>query len=253
MGEGYVAEGNRADIGSVTTISQTFGFDYSPISRLGVSGNVSFLAVRYNGKLADTDSDNGEFNFAPQDASLDVRYEALSSFITVTPSLGFTLPTHDYQHMGHSNVGHGLKEARLGVSVGYQPEFLVGAYLDAKTSYSFVERGSFEKSTNRLDLDGEAGYYINEKLSVSGLFSFRRTFAGWDWADHLIDELQYEYKNVVLTHDQAAKAQFFQAGLGANYSLTERFSLSGTVTKTLWGANTTDLTAFSLGLVWNAL
>lgn len=201
--------------------------------------------------------DDGANHGTFQDLSADLSFAALQGTWVVTPFVGFRVPIHSYEYNAQTAVGRRLWELRVGANVGgFLDSLLPDAYVHG--SYTFAYRQAVEDLRfNYSYAQLEFGYFVTPALSL-------RAFAASQFAhDGLRDEeYPFEYLPppeqysisqwlyvssedqqirgrdalpVALRHDQLQLQSNIDFGVGASFALTSDLSLSGQVSRTVWG------------------
>ena len=100
--------------------------------------------------------DTGNYNATFQDFVFLVRYNLLERWLTVTPVIGATVPSHDYRTTGEAAPGLNRLALHTGVNVGRLLDPLApNAYVHAHFSYSFVR--AFSRHSPRSQRCGARG------------------------------------------------------------------------------------------------
>jgi hypothetical protein len=97
-------------------------------------------------------------------------------------------------------------------------------------------RGSKRVSHHRVDL--ELGYFVNEKFSVRA-FAIAKKGQGYTAME--LGPLTEGFSNDVwFHHDQIAVHNYAAAGVGSDYHLGNKYTLSASVQKLVWGVSIFD-------------
>lgn len=227
---------NGFDLGDITSQTTVLGFDYGLTSRLAASATGTFVASKYEGNFPeDPELDNGDWNSGLQDIAFGLRYVAVRAPVVITPSVGYSTPSHSYETAGHTAIGRDLTEFRMGVNVGWVARSaLEGIYLQGGYSYAVVEDIS-DFSMDRSDATAELGYFVTQNLIVAATGSRSYVHDGVDWATA-------DFGAVGHIHDQAAQARSTTVGGALSYSLGPTAVNFGFI-KTIDGENTHDATS----------
>jgi len=242
---------DRQDRGQIVGHTGIVGMDLGVTDRLAASVSTAFMAARYDGDMPDGTIDDGSWNGGVQDFSLGLRYMAVRAPVVITPSIGVTLPTHSYETLGHSAIGHGLNELQVGLNLGWIGRTsLNGLYLQGSYTFAYVEKTDEGVRTNRSSVSLGTGYFLTENLVLWATGVHVLTHDGIDW----VDAAEEGHADHLLAHDQLAKAKTTTAGGGLNYSIGPT-SLGLGVLTTLSGENTHDATMFlfSVSRTFNVL
>ena len=253
-------EGMEFDGADNLNHSILFGLEYAPIEKLAVSLSVPLMGVRWDGDTAfmhDPDRapyDDGDTHFTLQDARLDARYMVLTDPVAITPLLGVSVPTHDYPRVGFTAPGRRLKRAHAGLSVGWLPTFLRGAFLQASYEFSLVEslETEFEETAeygqNRSQAGMQIGYFVMPELQFHAAVDYANTHGGVDF----VDLTGPNDDPVILYHDSLLDEDLLLLGGGAGYQITPSLQANLYFRLFMDGQNTRDSNVFGLGLSWDA-
>lgn len=178
--------------------------------------------------------DDGDYHGALQDVQLGVSRHLELGRYRVEPHAMVTWPSHDYTFFANAAVGQHLRKLKLGADVTRQ---LAGSnfYWSAGYDYEFVEKVmdiGIDKQHARL----AAGYYFSPTWS-GRVFAAMRRSQGRDanfFSPANRDEFWYR-------HDQLSRHNYAIAGFGATWRINDRYALSGTVGKMVWGRTVHEL------------
>ena len=232
-------------IGSIRTNAVITSIEYGITDRLTLDAEVAYIASKYKGAHPHGPPDTGRYHPTFQDAYIGVRYNVLESPVVLTPFVGVTIPTHNYDPRGHSGVGRHFNELLFGVTAarGLDP-VLKNVYVQA--SYSFALLKHFDGlNLNRSNLDWEVGWDAHRRLSVSFLGALQVTHGGLitPLDEHIEDHLR-EF------HDRATRAQYVRLGGGATLSVSRACDLHAAYLTTVSGRNTHAPRGFAVGISW---
>lgn len=233
----------EVDIGHIRWNEAILQIGYSFTDRLAVSASVPYVMSKYHGPdphpLSSTD--NGRSHGTWQDYRFEARYQAMRGEFAIAPFAGVTVPTHDYTYFAHSAAGRDLHETTAGMYFGVADLFAhfrgcgcpTGTYLQSRLAYSWVER-VLGLRHDRVEAEVDAGYFVTDQIGVRALTTYSRTIGGipFDlaWYGNLNDP-RY------LHHDQLVAARLLNAGVGASYSVSDRFDVYGSALHTFYGRN----------------
>ena len=238
--------------------------------RLAVSGAVAFVGSKYTvGGFGEAyGADTGEWEQAFQDGRIGARFQVLNSPTwAVTPSVSYGFPTTNYQTLGHSAIGRGLNELRLGVDVGRVLSFgdVPKAYLQGSFSYAFMEHPDVGhilvgdhhiEPLNRNNLFFEFGYFLPKFVTVQAFADYQNMRGGIDTRDfdHFhgghSDGEQANFEEFFAVHDALLAEDFWRVGGGFSIPLAESVELNSNIATTVWGKNTHQALTVSLGVSW---
>ena len=235
---------------------QSVGFDlgYALIDRLVISFGIPYMDTKYMGTEPHKELDgrtvpvdDGEYHGTFQDYRIDLRYQAVSGPMVVTPFVAAVIPSHSYTFFAHSAAGRDLHEYLVGVSSGGRLDrILPGGYVQVKYSYAFVERVLGIKH-DRSDAELELGYFLASSLGVRAVGTWSYTHGGvvFRSGKDITDTLN-PY------HDQISHASALIAGGGLSYALSGSVDVSATYLRSLGGRGGHKIDqALSFGLGWN--
>jgi hypothetical protein len=231
-----LSDGSRLDAGQIRADGVMVDFTYGLTDHAAISMNVPFLAAKYTGSRPHPASalDDGQYHSALQDFRFDLRYKLGTGSMAITPFVGTILPSHDYAYYGHGAVGRDVKELQVGVSAARVLDPLIpGAFVQARYAYGFAEK-ILDVSHNRSVMDVEIGYFVNPRLRGFVIATGQITHGGIDLTHQFpLDLTAAEF----LHHDQFARANLFDAGGGAQVSVSPSLDLFASVVHTFWGIN----------------
>jgi len=237
---GYVlGPGNQAYYGDIIAMTNAISGEYVPLRRLAVSGEMAFIASRYDGRLPESPLDDGSYHADLQDMVLGARYMLPIRTLALTPSVDVRFPLTDYNRFGHVAAGTGLTSVSLGLNAGRSLD-PIAPLVYVFLSYARV----IVEDSDGYSLDGNhfacgAGMFFTRALSAQGNFEYSDTMDGMDWQWANADDI---HRNVV------ARALFRRVGLSAGYSLTHRLGLAMSWQSTISGANVHATHSGALGV-----
>ena len=164
-------KGEIVDVGHILSHGLIMNVDYSLTDSLALSIGLPYIAADYSGlRPHQLPIDNGKYHPTFQDFRIDFRYNLSKRPAVITPFFEVVIPSHDYEYFAHSAVGRRLREYHVGTNVGRRLNpILPNAYLQARYSYSFIER--VDISPNRSEAGAARLYFLTKRLSVLGLGS----------------------------------------------------------------------------------
>jgi hypothetical protein len=229
-----LADGTRIDSGHIASNSLLLDFTYGVTDRLALNVNIPYIATVYHGSRRHPGSlvDDGRTHGAFQDFRADVRYNVTNGRMVLTPFVDLIVPSHPYEYYGHAAPGRRLAEAQIGANVGHViTRGLPGMFVQTRLAYSFTER-ALGRFHDRATADFEAGYFLNPRVRVFGLTATQRTFGGIQFTHDFPRDLSPdEFRH----HDQLARSDLVDAGLGLQVQLTRRTNLVGSYATTVMG------------------
>ena len=242
-----LATGVGVDAGKVSSRGVMVDFTVGLGRNFGLSVAVPLVSAKYVGAFPhDTLTeeewllhpdfrylDDGQFHSSWQDLRVELRYATHRNALHIVPFVKFILPTHNYEYLGHATVGRNVMEARVGVALHRTLPWSARSFVQSHVAYGFQEQvtGPYRGATH-LALDG--GYFVRPDLTVFGSAMVHVTHGGMDWNG----SPRLEYSGMLfLNHDRVARERMFNLGVGASYSITDNYSVIGSVARTLWGIN----------------
>jgi hypothetical protein len=222
----YDSTGLKEDKGQIHTHATVMALEYGLTDKLALDFGLVYVAskwnhpegplfLRHHGPL-----DDGSFHPTFQDAHIGLRYNVLKRSVVVTPFIGFTIPTHDYEVHGHSAVGLGFKEFLVGVNVGRGlGPILPNGYVQGR--YSFAMHKRFEDlNLNHSNVDWEVGWFATRSIAFRFIGSWQKTHGGLTF--HPDVRLTADEFDI---HDRAARSDFIQLGAGVTFSVNRSFEI----------------------------
>lgn len=180
--------------------------------------------------------DNGKYHGTWQDWILGVSWHTNVGSYYLTPSFTAYIPSHDYTHFAQAAVGQDIWRIEPSIELAHQFDFS-NVYYRVRYGYSYTE-ATVHKRVNHHRLDLELGYFINEKLSVR-TFSIAKKGQGYT-AFELAPLTDGFTNDLWFHHDQISVHNYAAAGLGADYRIGNRYILSASVQKLIWGQTIFD-------------
>jgi hypothetical protein len=234
------------DAGQIRTHTFFTSVEYGITDRVAVSADLAYIASKFTNGVPHGPDDTGSYHPTFQDAHIELRYNALNRRLVVTPFIGTTIPTHDYETRGHSAVGRGFHELEIGVNVGRQFEsVLPDVYLHGRYSYTVQPR--FEGlNLNRSNADWEVGWIATRSLSLRFIGTLQKTHGGLTTPldrEHLDDHVE-EF------HDRLTRSNRVLLGGGAGFSVNRSFGIHTYYLTTVYGRSTHAPGGFAIGVSW---
>jgi hypothetical protein len=241
-------QSNSLDIGHVRSHALVLDADVGITDSLAVAGALAFITASYRGDNPENVAyDDGSFHGTVQDVLVGARYMMTRDLWAFTPFIGVTLPTRDYVVLAHAAQGLGLNMLEVGVSVGRMlvADGAAKGYVQGAYGYAFTESPYEEFSLDRSRAALEAGYFLG-RVTLQGFTNWRRVHDGISWEEldptHPADHAQ--------AHDQAAATREWRYAAGISFQLSDVMSVDLSYGDVLWGANTHDARAVTIGWTW---
>lgn len=188
------------------------------------------------GKPHDPQIDDGHYHGTFQDYRFQAAFQLLRGPAVLTPYVAAVLPSHDYQYFAHSAAGSHLREGLIGVNLGAPLDgVLSGAYVEARYSYSFVER-VLNIHHDRSDAALELGYFVTPSLGARLLANGFYTHGGLVFRQPADFGTPANATNpIFLHHDQIGHNSALAVGGGLTYALTGSLDLYASCIRTVMG------------------
>lgn len=169
--------------------------------------------------------DDGIYHGAWQDWTLGVAYHANVNDYLLTPSITAYLPSHRYTFFANAAVGQDLRKLELAIELAHQFE-LTNAYYRVRVGHVFAEK-TLGQSIDHNKIDLELGYFLTKAWTVK-VFGIGKKGNGYTGPYDQSTELWYR-------HDQRAPHNFANLGAGVDYHFNDKYTLSTTLQKLVWG------------------
>ena len=234
----------------------TVGAEYVPLPKLAVSASLPLVALKYTGDQAlyphpgGGRYDDGETHVTLTDLRVGARYQVLEEPFALAPHLGVSIPVADYETIGNTVAGRGLKMLHVGLGAG--KVFGVATYVHVLYEFSLVEKydrtaDTAKYSQNRSDLAFTVGQkLLNYRLDVNLAANLRRTHGGLNFSEfptYTPDEILY--------HDAVLDEDVLLVGAGLGYQISNALSVNLAARMFVMGQNTLNASVFALGVGWS--
>lgn len=231
--------------GRIRTHMVLTSFEFGLTDKLALSADLAYIASRYTGRTPHGPVDTGSYHPTFQDTHLELRYNVLAKAVVVTPFIGTTIPTHDYETRGHSAVGRGFHELLLGVNVARQLDrTLRDSYVHGRYSYAIL--GRFEGlNLNRSNADCEVGWVATRLLSFRFISTFQKTHGGIITPlEPDLDAHEREF------HDRITRSDYLYLGGGVSFSVNRSFAIHAAYLTTVYARNVQAPGGLLVGATW---
>lgn len=176
--------------------------------------------------------DDGEYHATFQDFNLGVAWHTtVAETYLLTPALNVYLPSHDYTFFANAAVGQRLWKVEPSLELAHQFDFS-NVYYRIQYGYVLTE-STLGTNVNHHRLYLELGWFLNERLSIRG-FAAGKKGNGYV-AGTLVPLTQGFTNELWYHHDQISKHNYGALGAGLDYRLGERYTLSASVQRLVWG------------------
>jgi hypothetical protein len=155
--------------------------------------------------------DDGTYHGALQDLRVEIRRLLWVGPAAVTPFVGASFPTHDYETVGEAVPGRHRRDVQFGANAGIDlARILPGSYLHGRYAYAIAERTNGFPFT-RSNIDVEGGYAVTSALTVRGIVNRQIRHRGPSLA-----ELTPDWEH----HDRFIAPSYLNVGGGASVAIT---------------------------------
>lgn len=179
---GYTAEGNRWYLGQETNQAITGTFDFGLPWRLALSGGITWIATRYEGRAQwNFDTDHGDWNHTWQDSFAQLRWNMFMDPVVVTPFIAWGFPVTEYATIGHAAPGRHVQSGTVGVFAGRNLSgWIPRTWIEADYRFTFEEENQ-GFNLNRHEVAGSVGHQLLSFLDLSTGLSYATTSGGLPW------------------------------------------------------------------------
>jgi len=250
-GDHYDTFGKVINFGPIRSRAASLRIEYGITDRFAVVSEMPYVSSKFTlapGLIPtahDLESkvDDGRYRGTFQDFHAGVRFNAIRESLKVTPFFEVVIPAHSYETFGHAAPGRHLREAQTGVYIGRRlTPFLPRAYLDLKSTYSFVQ--SLDNlNLDHLNGDLEVSYVVNDQILLRGFGSVQKTLGGLE-APVPTSSPFFEI------HDRALRTQASHAGAGITFGLSNNIDAYGVYLTTLAAKNAHAFNTLAVGFSW---
>ena len=248
MRDHMLTDGGRTHPGPIDARSVLFDFTYSFTDRMALAVSVPYVGSRFDPTNAPPAAlhpgslvDDGAWHSTMQDFRLGLRRGYMRGALAVTPFVELIVPSHRYTYWGHAAIGRRIGELQAGVDVARAlPRLVPGGpliFVQARYSYGFAQRApGLNVGHDRSNGELEVGAAVKNRLRVFAMSSGEYTHGGQavqltrDFPRDLNDE---EFHH----HDQSLLATRIDVGGGAQFTLSSRLEVYGSIVTTIAGRN----------------
>lgn len=250
------------------------GAEYVVIENLALNIALPLTSLRFNGPVDPMTMmperfphtphgayDDGDYHTTLTDLRAGARYQILNEPVALSAHLAGSIPVADYETIGNTVAGRGIKRLHVGASIGY----LIGLTGYTNLTYEFTVGTKYKPdaegmtSTEAVEdhsqLFSDVSFAIGRKLldyrfDIHAAVDVHRTHGGVDMSDAAIpmltsDEIEF--------HDAIMNEDMILVGGGVGYQLSD--SLAATLSFRVFvnGVNTMNTHTLALGLAWSPL
>jgi hypothetical protein len=211
--------------------------DYGLFDHIGLLVSIPFIASKYTGPPSyfvgpfltfPGPLDDGTYHAAFQDLRAELRRQWWAGAVPVTPFVGFSFPTHDYETVGEAVPGRHRWDLQAGVSSGVDLDrMLPGSYVHVRYAYGRMEEVDNHPFT-RSNIDLDVGVAATSRFLVRGLADWQIRHTGPTLA-----ELALDWVN----HDRFIAPSFLNLGGGASVSVTRSTDVFALLVAAVSGSN----------------
>jgi hypothetical protein len=178
--------------------------------------------------------DDGNFHSTWQDWSLGTSYHGNIGDYLITPSITAYIPSHDYTFFANAAVGQDVWKLETAVSLSHQFDFS-NIYYRIAYGYVFAQK-TLGVSINHSKLDLELGYFVNPQLQARA-FGIGKVGDGFgtDLVTGPANLTAGQTNDYWYHHDQISEHNYFGAGVGFDYALGDRYTVTSSVQRLVWG------------------
>lgn len=250
--------GGLVDLGETTSHALLLSGTYSINDRWTLFGSIPYVRKRHKGALAHNLSefvnftppdrrivDDGQYHGGFQDLYLGAQYLAVDGPVSVSTYAAYGSPLNDYPIYGNAIIGKRLWEMPLGVNIEFTPHFSDWSF-HADISYVISEK-LLGVDLNYWLLHASARYYVTRRFAPRIFLTQRNAPNALDLAD-----IPGDWDNAPgYHHDRILKHGYLNAGIGFDYIISDRYSISATYFETLEQDVVANLDlAYTVGLTY---
>lgn len=248
----FDVQGRENKNGATHTKALVTELDYALTDTIGLTVTLPFVASKYTGAASyfvgpfetfPGPLDDGPYHGAFQDVRIEIRRMFVAGPVTVTPLVGASFPTHDYETVGEAVPGRRRRELQLGASAEASLDpVLPGVAVHARYAYAAAERvQGFPATRSNIDLEG--GRAVTSRVGLRGLASWQIRHKA-----PRPPELQQDWKN----HDRFLVSSYLNLGGGVSISLPRSTELYGLWIATVAGKDGAHVSrTLAVGLSWS--
>lgn len=238
----YLDNGDRLQKGGSHASALALDLDYSVTDRFAITAGIPYVSAK-NGPdpslacLCRTGIDDGNYHSGWQDFRLGARYNIVTDPVVITPLFSLRIPSHHYATAFEAAIGRDLREMQTGVAVGraFAPGDQIVS-LSGQFTYTFVEK-LLGVSTNRSNLDVDAGYFPVPALNLHAFVNGQNTRGGVT-TDFVLNFANRDlHPELYQLHDGLLRDDYWQGGIGAGYAITDTTNIFASVATTIAGTN----------------
>lgn len=233
----YDVQGHPNNNGGTRSQALVTELDYGIMDRFGLIVSLPLIASKYTGPPSyyvgpfltfPGPLDDGTYHAAFQDVRIELRRQWWAGPIPVTPFVGVSFPTHDYETVGEAVPGRRRRDLQAGASAGVDLDRLLpGAYVQGRYAYGTMQEvNDLPFTRSNIDLDG--GVAASSRVLVRALAEWQIRHQGPTLA-----QLAPDWVN----HDRFIAPSYTHVGGGASVSITRTTDVFALFVATAAGNN----------------
>ena len=233
----YDAQGHTNTNGGTESHALVTEFDYGVCDRCGLIVSLPFIASKYTGPPSfyvgpyltyPGPLDDGRYHAAFQDVRVEFRRQWWAGPVPVTPFVGATFPTHDYETVGEAVPGRHRRDLQVGASAGVDLDRLLpGAYVHGRYAWGTMQQVNGFPFV-RSNIDADVGVAATSRLLVRAVAEWQIRHEGPSLA-----ELAPDWIN----HDRFIAPGYTNFGGGASVTVTRSADVFALFVATASGSN----------------
>ena len=222
----FDVRGNKNKNGATHAKTLVTEVDYGITDTLGLTISLPFIASKYTGPPVyfvgghatfPGPLDDRTYHTAFQDVRVEIRRAFWAGPLAVTPFIGGSVPSHEYETHGEAVAGRHRRELLLGASAGADLDRLLRrTYGHVRYSLASAERDNGFPSL-KSNIDVETGHALTSRVTLRGQ-------AAWQ-IRHKGPTVEAMAHHDWLGHDRFVVSSFFNLGGGTSVAMTRSTEL----------------------------
>ena len=246
-----LTDGRFSDFSKSVTTSVLAEIDYGVTERFAATVGVPFVFARYTGSRPPPSNEERDWcrcwQQSLQDLSFAGRYRfGVNDPWTVTPQVRVILPSHNYPYLGEAVAGPSLSQVLLSINGAWR--LTPKAAIQAGYTFALVEEAAEDVRANRSHVFASFGYALTHSLYVHGGGVYQKTHGGYTAL-----EIFSAPPNSVQRQqgDRLLKMRYVHLTAGLSYSVGSAAELFFSLQPYVWGRDTHDGIAYTVGATWH--
>jgi hypothetical protein len=233
----FDVHGHTNSNGSTQSQALVTDLDYGVWDGFGLLVTLPFIASKYTGPPSyfvgpylthPGPLDDGAYHAAFQDVRVELRRRWWAGPVPITPFIGGSFPTHDYETVGEAVPGRHRRDVQVGASAAVDLDDLrPGSYLHGRYAYGAMQRVN-DLPFTRSNIDLEAGVAATPRILVRGLAGLQIRHKGPS-----LDQLAPDWVN----HDRFIAPSYLNVGGGPSVSVSRSTDVFALFVATAAGSN----------------